>query len=358
MAEEHGALSVPKTFINDTETSHGLEPEENFIAALIKGGPVETALPTGGKDLELKDYDLIILGGGPAGLTASVYASRSGLSTLLLEQGTLGGQMSLTPLIENYPGFPQIAGKTLVELMVKQATEYVPILDGVGIKSVKHDGIFSVETGKGVFTSRALILATGASHRKLGLPDEERLAGRGVSYCSTCDGYMFKDGKDVVVVGGGNSALTDAIYLDGLGAHVTLVHRREAFRAEQRLVDIVKERGIKVLMESSLSGIKGENKVELALIENVKTSESTEIACDAVFISVGYDPNNAIAAGLGAKTDEAGYVITDEKQRTSVPMLYASGDLTGGVKQITVAVGQGSVAAITAFEDLRGKPLK
>jgi len=356
LAEEHGAMSVPKTFINGNETSPGLEPEENFIASLLKG---EAALDIVPSSVELKDeYDLVILGGGPAGLTASIYASRSGLDTLLIEQGTLGGQMSLTPIIENYPGYPQIAGQTLVDMMVKQSLEYTPILEGASIKEIKPGNRFSVSTSKGMVRARALIIATGASHRKLGLEDEERLAGRGVSYCSTCDGYLFKDGLAVVVVGGGNSALTDAIYLDGIGAKVTLVHRRDTFRAEKRLVDIVTERGIKIMYNSRLVDISGKSKVEKVTVEDVSTGGRQDLACDGVFISVGYDPNSDIARGLGAELDPAGYVLADDKQKTSVPFVYAAGDITGGVKQITVAVGQGSVAAITAFEELTGSRLK
>jgi thioredoxin reductase (NADPH) len=357
LAEEHGAMSVPKTFINGNNTSEGLEPEENFIESLIKGEAVEGVLvPT----MELKeDYDLVILGGGPAGLTASIYASRSGLETLLIEKGTLGGQMSLTPLIENYPGFPQIAGRTLVEMMVKQALEYSPIIEGASIKDISRTGeLFSVVTTKGTFGARGIIIATGASHRKLDIPGEDRLAGRGVSYCATCDGYVFKDGGRVVVVGGGNSALTDAIYLDGLGSIVTIVHRRDSFRAEKRLVDIVRERGIKVIYNSSILDISGQKKVENVTVEDTSTGGKSVIECDGVFISVGYEPNSQIAAGLGVTIGAGGYVVADERQKTNVPHVYAAGDLTGGVKQITVAVGQGSVAAISAFEDLSEKRLK
>lgn len=357
LAEEFAAMSVPKTFINGNETSQGLEPEENFVESLISGEAVEGMLLP---DMELKEeYDLVILGGGPAGLTASIYSSRSGLETLLIEQGTLGGQMSLTPMIENYPGYPQIAGRTLVELMVKQALEYSPIVEGAGIKEItSKDGRFRITTNKGTFSARGIIVATGASHRKLGLPNEDRLAGRGVSYCATCDGYVFKDGGRVVVVGGGNSALTDAIYLDGLGSKVTIIHRGDSFRAEKRLVDIVSERGIDVVYSSMLADILGQKKVEKVIVENKTNGDKREIGCDGVFISVGYEPNSKIASDLGVAIGPGGYVMADEKQKTNVPFVYAAGDLTGGVKQITVAVGQGSVAAISAFEDLSEKSLK
>jgi len=357
LAEEHGAMSVPKTFINGKSTSEGLEPEENFAASLVKGEADEgEVLP----HLELKEnYDLLILGGGPAGLTASIYASRSGLDTLLIEQGTLGGQMSLTPLIENYPGYPKIAGRTLVEMMVKQALEYSPILEGATINEVSRSGErFKVVTTKGTFGARGIILATGATHRKLDLPGEDRLAGRGVSYCATCDGYVFKDGGRVVVVGGGNSALTDAIYLDGLGSVVTIVHRRDSLRAEKRLVDIVKDRGINIIFNSILLDISGQKKVEKVTIEDLTTGGKSDIECDGVFISVGYAPNNQTARELGITIGPGGYVEADDRQKTNVPFAYAAGDLTGGVKQITVAVGQGSVAAITAFEELSGSNLK
>ncbi len=350
-AEKYAALSVPKTFVNETLTAEGLQPEEYFIESLIEGGPVEFVMPSGREDL--RDYDIVIIGGGPAGLTAAVYAERSGLKSIIFEKANIGGQIAITPVVENYPGFTSIAGKTLVDLMAKQTLEYSPILQGVGVDDIKKkNGGFEVITSKGIYTAKAIIIATGADSRGLDAQGEKRLAGRGVSYCATCDGYFFKDGKSVIVVGGGNSALTDALYLDSLGAHVTLVHRRDSFRAEERLQQSLFQRNIPVLWTSRIVEILGKKLVEKVRIEDMKTGKVFEMKADAVFVAIGYEPNNEIAKKLGIEMDKEGYIKVDETMRTSVPMVYAAGDITGGVKQIVVAVSQGSVASLTAFEDI------
>jgi len=356
LAERDGALSVPKTFISGEESSEGLESEEAFIESLITGKKATVVVHSKHK---LKDnYDVVIFGAGPAGLTAAIYAQRSGLDTAIFERATIGGQIAITPVVENYPGFPRIAGNTLVEMMAKQAMQYVPIAEGMAVSDVKRDGgVFRLSTERGEFTTRAIILATGASHRKLGAKGEEALGGRGVSYCSTCDGYLFKDGKRVIVIGGGNSALTDALYLDSIGAKVSIVHRGDSFRAEQRLQDSVRERGIEMLMNSSVTEIHGKTSVEAVSIKGPDGKIRRE-AADAVFISIGYEPNTDFARKLGAEITPQGYIKVDSSQRTSVPGAYAAGDVTGGVKQITVAVAQGSVAAISAFEDLNQKRLR
>jgi thioredoxin reductase (NADPH) len=357
LAEQNAAMSVPKTFVGDVNTSQGLEPEEYFMESVVQGRKPDYVLPA---DREgLKDYDVAILGAGPAGLTAAIYAERSGLKSIIFERANVGGQITITPVVENYTGFPSIAGKTLVDLMAQQAMEYAPILQGVGVDRLeKKDAGFELETKAGVYTAKVVIIATGADNRKLDASGERRLAGRGVSYCSTCDGYLFKDGRHVMVVGGGNSALTDALYLDSIGAHVTIVHRGEEFRAEDRLQQSLFQRNIEVLFGSVVREIRGENRVETVRIEDVKTGETRDVKADAVFIAIGYEPNNAIADALGLTMTGEGYIEVDEGMRTSIPGVYAAGDITGGVKQIAVAVGQGSVAAITAFEDLTQKPLR
>ena len=357
-ARKYGAMSVPRTFINETLTADGLEAEELFMESLLLGKKAIRASRDDEEGAIESTFDVIILGAGPAGLTAAIYARRSGLKAVILEAATIGGQISLTPAVENYPGFPNIAGNTLVELMAKQTLEYADVHEGAMIESISDDkGVFTVETTLGAFKSRALILATGASHRKLGAKGEERLGGRGVSYCSTCDGYQFKDGKKVVVVGGGSSALTDALYMDSIGAKVTVVHRRDTFRAEHRLQQSLKERGIKVIFDTELSEIRGTAIVEGVTLRNVKNGKLKKLSCEGVFIAVGYDPNTEVAKQLGAKLDKAGYIKVDSRQRTSHKGVYAAGDVTGGIKQITVAVGQGSVAAITAFEDITNSRL-
>jgi thioredoxin reductase (NADPH) len=351
LAEKYSAMSVPKTFAGDTLIAPGLQPEEYFMESLVEGKPVEYVMPAGREDL--RDYDVVILGGGPAGLTAAVYAERSGLKSIIFEKGNVGGQIALTPVVENYPGFSSIAGITLVDLMAKQAMEYSPVLQGVGVNEIKkRNGGFEVATGRGAYTAKALIIATGAYSKGLDAPGEKRFAGRGVSYCATCDGYLFKDGKDVLVVGGGNSALTDALYLESLGAHVTLVHRRDSFRGEERLQQSVFQRNIPVLWNSRVVEILGKKLVEKARIEDVKTGKTRDIKTDGVFVAIGYEPNNGIAKKLGLTMDAEGYIKVDEKMRTSMPLVYAAGDITGAVKQIVVAVSQGSLAALTAFEDI------
>jgi thioredoxin reductase (NADPH) len=358
LAEKYGALSVPKTFINEVKTSDGLDPEENFMESIIEMRHVEFAIPV--KAEEIRDYDIGILGGGPAGLTAAIYAERSGLKSIIFERANVGGQVMITPVVENYPGFPMIAGKTLVDMMARQAMGYVPILQGVGVKDIKKalNG-FEVKTTRGTYNVRGIIVATGAKHRLLDVSGERALSGRGVSYCATCDGYIYRDGKRVIVVGGGNTALTDALYLESIGARVAIVHRRDGFSAEERLKQSVLQRKIEVLFNSQVVEILGRELVEKVKIEEIKKGKTRILKTDAVFVAIGYEPNNDIARKLGLEIDDTGYIKTDRSQRTSLEHVYAAGDVTGGVKQITVAVGQGSIAAISAFDDLsEAKPRK
>lgn len=351
LAEKYAAMSVPKTFIGETLIAPGLLPEDYFIESIVEGKPVEYVMPVGRE--ELRDYDVVVIGGGPAGLTAAMYAERSGLKSIVFESANAGGQISITPVVENYPGFARIAGKMLVEMMVKQTLEYSALLQGVGVNDIKKkDGGFEVSTGRGTYNARAIIIATGAVSRTLNAPGETSLAGRGVSYCATCDGYLFKDGKNVIVVGGGNSALTDALYLDSLGAHVTVVHRRDSFRAEERLQQSVFQRNIPVLFNSVVKEIHGKKVVEKVTLEDITTGKKRDVATQGVFIAIGYEPNNGIAKKLGLELDEQGYIKVDGQMRTSIPLVYAAGDITGGVKQIVTAVSQGAVAALTVFEDI------
>lgn len=354
LTEKYSAMSVPRTFVGETLVSPGLQTEEYFAESLIEGKPVEYVMPTGRE--ELRNYDIVVIGAGPAGLTAALYAERSGLKSIVFEKANVGGQIAITPVVDNYPGFASIAGKTLVELMAKQTMNYSSILQGVSVSDIKKKGSgFEITTGGGIYNAKAIVIATGAGSKKLNAAGEDRFAGRGVSYCATCDGYFFKDGKNVIVVGGGNSALTDALYLDSLGAHVTIVHRRDAFRAEDRLQQSVFQRNMPVMWNTSVKEIIGGPEplgVEKAKVEDTKTGNTNIIKADAVFVAIGYEPNNDIAEKLGLKMDEEGYIKVDDKMRTSMPLVYAAGDITGGVKQIVTAVSQGAVAALTAFEDI------
>lgn len=351
LAEKFGAMSVPKTFVNDILTSSGLESEEYFIESVVEGKRAEHVLPVGFEDI--REYDVVILGGGPAGLTSAIYAERSGLRSIIFERLNVGGQVAITPVVENYPGFARIQGKALVDMMAQQATQYAPIVQGISVDNIKKtDEGFEVSTPRGPYKARAIIIATGAAYRTLDVPGEKEFTGRGVSYCATCDGYIFKDGKAVVVVGGGDTALTDALYLESIGAHVNVVHRRDSFRAEERLQQSVFQRNIPVHWNSRITKITGKEVVEHASIEDLKSGQIRDLKVDGIFIAIGYKPNTEIAVKLGVELDGNGYIKTDRGQRTSVPFVYAAGDITGSEKQIAVAAGQGSIAAISAFEDL------
>lgn len=352
LAEKLGSLAVPQTFINGTFTGAGLQPEEVFIETLLglkePAQVVEEISP--GAPVE---KDLVIIGGGPAGLAAAIYAARAGLASIVIEKSNLGGQVAITPVVENYPGFMRIGGKSLVDLIVQHAAQYADIHLGETVREVKHDDRkLRVTTNRAVYIAKGIIIATGVDSKQLNVPGEKRLYGRGVSYCSTCDGYFFKDGKRVVVVGGGNTAVTDALYLHNLGARVTLIHRRDELRAEARLKESLRQSGIPILWNSEVKEIIGDRLVTAVKIEDKTTGKITEVPAEGVFVAVGYEPNNQIARQMGLELDEEGYIKTDMNMRTTMPFVYAAGDITGGAKQIVVAVSQGSIAAMSAFEDI------
>jgi thioredoxin reductase (NADPH) len=299
------------------------------------------------------EKDLVIVGAGPAGLTAAIYAERSGLSTVVIEKANIGGQVAITPVVENYPGFTRIGGKTLMDMMAQQAIQYSEIHEGEEVLEVeKKEDRFSIRTSRASYTAKALLIATGAMSRKLGVPGEEEFQGKGVSYCASCDGYFFKDGKKVIVVGGGNTAATEALYLKNIGVDVTIVHRRDRLRAELFLQESLAEQHIPILWNTAVKEIKGEKTVTDLELENVADNTTTTLPVDGVFIAVGYAPINELAKKLGVETDEEGYIRVDKVHRTNVKGIYAAGDITGGFKQIVTAVGQGSLAAATIFEDI------
>ncbi|MDQ7837772.1 MAG: thioredoxin-disulfide reductase [Thermodesulfobacteriota bacterium] len=328
-----------------------MDTQDAFIEKVLTLQEPAAGLPPLIREGEEVHVDIVIVGAGPGGLTAAIYGERSGLKCVVLEKGVVGGQVALTPVVENYPGLTRVAGKSLVDLMAQHARQYAHIHQGEEVLEIKPDEQIKVGTNRGKYICRAVILATGAKHRKLGVPGEERLYGRGVSYCATCDGYFYK-GKKVIMVGGGNSAVTEALYLDSLGVGVTLVHRKDKLRAELRLQESLFSRKIPVSWNSGVHEILGDKTVTGVRIEDTKTGKTEEMPVDGVFISIGYEPVNELAKKTGVELDEAGYVKADRRQRTNVPRIYAVGDITGGVKQIVTAVGQGAVAAMTAFEDL------
>lgn len=349
--DKYHIISVPFTAINDVPIGGGVRPPETFVEEILSVSSVEIMSASFSGDVV--EMDVAIIGGGPAGLAAGIYAGRSGLKTAVIEKATVGGQILITPVVENYPGYSQIAGKNLVDIMYQQALQYSYIFENENVLDLrKADSIFEIKTTGRLFRTKGVIIVTGAEHRKLDAPGEKALYGRGVSYCATCDGYFFKDGGKVIVVGGGNSAATDALYLNSLGAQVSLVHRGPSLRAEAFLQKSLSEREIPVLREMVVDRIYGKNRVDAVKLMNVKDGTAEEISVDGVFISIGYTPNNAIAKMLGLPLDKDGYIRTDSTQRTSMHLVYAAGDVTGGIKQIATAVGQGSVAAISAFEDI------
>jgi thioredoxin reductase (NADPH) len=354
LAENLGSLSVPQTFINGIFTGMGLQPEEFFAESLISlKEPQYISEQLSAEPIEM---DLVIVGAGPSGLTAAIYAVRAGLTVVVIEREVIGGQIAITPVVENYPGYMRIGGKSLVDLISQQAVQYADIHVGEQVKEIsqdKQDGKFRVKTNRAIYITKGIIIATGVGNKALGAAGERRLYGRGVSYCATCDGYFFKDGKKVIVVGGGNTAVTDALYLHNLGAQVTVVHWRDALRCEAKLQESLKESGIPILWNSEVKEIVGDKTVKSVKIENNKTHAVTEMQADGVFVAIGYVPNNEIARALGLELDNEGYVKVDlTTMRTSMPRVYAGGDITGGLKQIVVAVGQGSIAAMSAFEDI------
>ena len=299
----------------------------------------------------LGEYDIVIIGAGPAGLSAGIYAKRAGLECVVLEKGVPGGQVLTTPLIENYPGFPEIPGMKLMDLMAEHARRYVEIKEGEEVLRIRGGERFDITTVSGRYLSRAIILATGSTHRKLGLDREEELTGHGVSYCATCDGFFFK-GREVVVVGGGNTAVTDALYLHSIGAKVTLVHRRDSLRADKHLQDALVKDGIPVLWDTVVEDIVGDESVRGVRLRNVKTGTVVQKPVDGLFVAVGEVPSSQLAAELGLEMDPGGFVVVDKSFRTNVPYVYAAGDVAGGIRQVVAAVHGGAAAALSCFEDL------
>jgi thioredoxin reductase (NADPH) len=349
LANQYGAQSVPQAFANDILIGQGAQPEEVFILSLQKLEAQTIFIPD--SDAELVETDLVIIGGGPAGLTAGIYSVRSGLRTAVVEREALGGQVATTPIVENYPGFTSVGGKTLVDIMVSHALQYVQIFQGEAVVDVQPGKPITVLTNRRKFLTKSVLLSTGAVHRHLGVPGESRLSGRGVSYCSTCDGPLFK-GKKVVMVGGGNSAVTEALHLFHMGVDVTLIHRRENLRAQDFLVKQLADNNIPVLWNTEIKEIRGEQRVEEILLLNNKSGETSTFKTEGVFIAIGYTPAVELAEKLGLEVNADGYIKHDGKHRTNVPGIYSAGDVEGGYKQIVTASGQGAEAAMTIFEDL------
>ncbi len=296
-------------------------------------------------------YDCIIVGGGPGGLTAGIYAMRAALKTVLLEKGVPGGQMAITKGVENYPGFMDITGYELSEKFYEHAKSY-------GLEVLREE-VAAVEPGSDFHTvrlesgenlrGRAIILAAGGTARRLGVPGEIENFGKGVSYCATCDGFFFR-GKIVVVVGGGDTALEDALYLAKITKHVYLVHRREEFRGSKILQErVAAESKIEVILNTIVDEIESDEQgVRAIALTDKNTGAHRRIETDGVFIFVGFSPNGALAPA-GVEMSASGYVVTDEKCETSIPGIFAVGDLREKyANQIVIAAADGCVAALAA----------
>lgn len=299
-------------------------------------------------------YDLVIIGGGPAGYTAALYASRAGLDSVLIEKLSAGGQMALTGEIDNYPGFEEgVDGLTLGFKMQQGAERFGAVTEYAEVLSVDFgEEIKRIETTSGTFWGKTVIVSTGANPRELGLSNEAQLMGRGVHYCAHCDGRFYKN-KTVVVVGGGNSAAADALYLSRLAEKVILVHRRDKLRATKIYHEpLMKAENIEFIWNSSVREILAENRVNGVVIKNKETGEETEIPCDGVFVSIGRKPATEFLNGA-LDLDEGGYIVADESTKTNVEGVYAVGDVrTKALRQIVTAVADGAVAVHYAEEYL------
>lgn len=303
-----------------------------------------------------RDYDIIIIGGGPAGLTAGMYASRAGFDAVLLERALIGGQIVNAPLVENYPGFPQgISGVELGEFMHQQAQKYGLHTLNTEVSGLElREGYKVVRTAQGELQGKAVIVAGGSERVKLGIPGEQLLVGRGVSYCATCDGPFFR-GEAVAVVGGGDVALTEALSLVAFADKIVVIHRRDDLRASAILRErVFAEPKISFLWSTVVSEILGDERVRGLVLRDVKMERPFDLEVSGVFICVGHRPDTGYLADL-LKLDSAGYVVTDGQMQTEVPGLFSAGDIRqNSARQVIAAAGDGATAALSAEKFLRG----
>jgi len=302
----------------------------------------------------MSKYEVIIIGGGPAGLTAGLYTSRAGLKSLLIERGIFGGQIVNARQVDNYPGFPEgISGFELASLMHEQAIKYgLEAINGT-VTAIKPGYNYSIITADGNFEAETVIIAAGSEYRKLEVPGEEELLGRGVSYCATCDGFLFRD-QDVAVVGGGDTAITDALELGEHASKVYIIHRRDQLRAGQILQQKALARTkLEPVWNTVVEEVIGENRVSALSLRNVKTGEITKLEVSGVFVAIGFEPNSQSFADI-VELDEIGLIKTNELMATSAPGIFAVGDIRkNSPRQVAGAVGDGASAALSAFKYLR-----
>jgi len=305
-------------------------------------------------------YDVTIIGGGPAGLAAGIYASRAALKTVLLEKGMPGGLAASTEIIENYPGFAEaVGGPELMMQMDAQARKFGLEVQTANAESInENDGYFTIGTDDGEIQTKTIILAAGAQSRKLGVPGEAQFHGRGVSYCATCDGAFFKD-RQVAVVGGGDAAVEEALYLTKFASQVHIIHRRDELRATKILQQRAQDNERIVFhWSSTVEEIRGEQTVKEILLKNVVTGQTETLAVDGVFAYIGAKPVSELVSNL-VQLDPKGYIITDDTMRTSKPGLFAAGDIRQKLlRQVVTAVADGAIAAVAAEKYLEEMPKK
>lgn len=306
---------------------------------------------------EEKQLDLVIIGAGPAGITAAIYATRAKLNTLVLENEFIGGQIRETYTVENFPGFDTISGADLADKMEQHASHMgVDINQFSNIAKIKlSDDEKIIETEDTIYKAKAIIIATGAKSRRLPIPEEEKLHGKVIHYCELCDGALYQ-GKDLVVVGGGNSAVEAAIFLTKYAKNITIVHQFDYLQAEKYSQDeLFKQKNIKIIWNNEIRNITGENEIDKIIIENIKTKEKSELKADGVFVYIGYEPKTELFKDF-VKINKWGYIETDENMETNIKGVFAAGDVRSkAIRQLTTAVSDGTVAALMAEKYIGGK---
>ena len=299
----------------------------------------------------MKKYDIVVIGAGPGGLTAGIYAARRGMKTLILERGVIGGQMALATKIENYPGVERAPGMEIAKTMEKQAREFgceIRMEEVVEMDLKKK----TITTNADKYEAKAVILATGGGHKKLNIENEDKFLGRGVSYCATCDAPFFR-GKRVAVVGGSDSAIMAALFIAEYAGETYLIHRRKELRAEEANQNKLKKSKIKVLIGKCVVRVEGDKKVERIVLKDAIDSKESKLDIDGLFIYIGNLPTTELAKKAGVRLDSMGYIETNAKKETNLKGIFAIGDAIGGIWQVAQAVGDGAVAAVNAYQYIK-----
>lgn len=304
------------------------------------------------EQIEKRDFDLIIIGAGAAGLSAAVYASRAGVSNIVIDASVAGGLTLEAPLVENYLGFTAIQGTDLAKSFVEHAKNYTKIIENTKVNSIRKGEKFYVNTEKGEFTSRAILFATGTKHKHLGVPGEDKFYGHGVSYCSTCDGWLYK-GRKVLVIGGGNSGAIAAISLKNIVSEVKIFEFMPRYMCEDAYVKQIESMGIVYRKNVQVTEILGDEKSsKIVKFKDRATGKEYQEEFDGIFIYVGLSPQSELAKSIGVELNERGFIKVDRNMRTNVERVYAAGDVAGSFAQIIVAASDGAIAADSCYKDL------